>query len=230
METKSIPNIWIIICSNKWTVTLWFRVTSNGCIHTSPPVSHSQFYLQFTCHLSWLRPNYWLVMSSRLLQAWAGAGGLKTSFRWNWPPVKLVQRNQRPPKNDRSSFLNVTTYLAHGAACHSQFSSKSKLLTDKNDKASQYRNLPIIAVSMAGVTSAACSTVARTIRVHLVAWHPSSLPNQSWAQKLSLFTAELLWPPSHLADWLVPTGLRTAHSRVTHTPPPPPSLPVFCTL
>ena len=175
-------------------------------------------------------PNYWLVMSSRLLQAWAGAGGLKTSFRWNWPPVKLVQRNQRPPKNDRSSFLNVTTYLAHGAACHSQFSSKSKLLTYKNDKASQYRNLPIIAVSMAGVTSAACSTVARTIRVHLVAWHPSSLPNQSWAQKLSLFTAELLWPPSHLADWLVPTGLRTAHSRVTHTPPPPPSLPVFCTL
>ena len=103
---------------------------------------------------------------------------------------------------------------------------------------SQPAHSPVVAVSMAGVTSAAGFPVARTLRVHLVAWHPSSLPNHTAELKKAQFflnranfTEELLWPPSRRDNWLVPTGLHwVAHPapRVTHTAPP--LLPLlFCT-
>ena len=108
---------------------------------------------------------------------------------------------------------------------------------------------PVVAVPMAGVASTAGPPVARTLGVHLVARHPSSLPNHSRAQKLSFFQASLRSScgrhPAWATGWC-PLGCSSAHSaaqsskrtaavhsssakqqrtaRVTHTPQPPPAL------
>ena len=85
---------------------------------------------------------------------------------------------------------------------------------------------PVVAVPMAGVASTAGPPVARTLGVHLVARHPSSLPNHSRAQKLSFFQASLRSScgrhPAWATGWC-PLGCSSAHSaaqsskRTTHS-------------
>ena len=74
---------------------------------------------------------------------------------------------------------------------------------------------PVVAVPMAGVASTAGPPVARTLGVHLVARHPSSLPNHSRAQKLSFFQASLRSScgchPAWATGWC-PLGCSSAHS------------------